>query len=81
MMSSNPALEQTINKVLSQKEIDLITQIDSAYQQSLINLESSRTKLEHEYQQNFRRCKKTSRKPQKTDYWFKSDWLPETSNL
>jgi len=48
-MNSNPTLERTINKVLSQKETDLITQIDSAYQQSLINLEASRTKLEHEY--------------------------------
>ncbi len=48
-MNSNPTLERTINKVLSQKETDLVTQIDSAYQQSLINLEASRTKLEHEY--------------------------------
>ena len=48
-MNSNPTLERTINKVLSQKETDLITQIDSAYQQSLTNLEASRTKIEHEY--------------------------------
>jgi V/A-type H+-transporting ATPase subunit E len=47
-MSSNSALERTINKVLSQKEADLISQIDSAYQESLKNLESSRSKLEAE---------------------------------
>jgi V/A-type H+-transporting ATPase subunit E len=47
-MSSNSALERTINKVLSQKEADLISQIDSAYQQSLNNIESSRDKLEAE---------------------------------
>lgn len=47
-MSSNSALERTINKVLSQKEADLISQIDSAYQESLKNLEASRSKLEGE---------------------------------
>jgi V/A-type H+/Na+-transporting ATPase subunit E len=47
-MSSNSALERTINKVLSQKEAELISQIDSAYQESLSNLEASRGKLEAE---------------------------------
>jgi V/A-type H+/Na+-transporting ATPase subunit E len=47
-MSSNSALERTINKVLSQKEAELISQIDSAYQESLNNLESSRDKIEAE---------------------------------
>lgn len=47
-MSSNSALERTINKVLSQKETELISQIDSAFQESLKNLESSRSKLEGE---------------------------------
>ncbi len=47
-MSSNSALEQTIGKVLDQKEAELISQIDSAYQESLDNLESSRGKLEAE---------------------------------
>lgn len=47
-MSSNSALERTINKVLSQKEAELISQIDSAYQESVKNLESSRGKLEAE---------------------------------
>ncbi|MEO9294370.1 MAG: V-type ATP synthase subunit E family protein [Nitrososphaera sp.] len=47
-MSSNSALERTINKVLSQKEADLISQIDSAYQESLKHLEASRSKLEGE---------------------------------
>jgi V/A-type H+-transporting ATPase subunit E len=42
-------LERTINKVISQAEADFITQIDSSYQESLKNLEDSRTKLEAEY--------------------------------
>ena len=48
-MSSSSALEQTINKVISQAEVDFITQIDSSHQESLKNLEASRTKLEAEY--------------------------------
>jgi V/A-type H+-transporting ATPase subunit E len=47
-MSSNSALERTISKVLSQKEAELISKIDSAYQESLNNLEASRGKLEAE---------------------------------
>lgn len=41
-------MERTISKVLSQKETELISKIDSAYQQSLNNLEASRGKLEAE---------------------------------
>src|SRR3954468_5966579 len=48
-MSSSSALERTINKVISQADADFITQIDSSYQESLKNLEASRTKLEAEY--------------------------------
>jgi V/A-type H+/Na+-transporting ATPase subunit E len=47
-MSSSSALERMIDKVLVQKEAELISQIDSAYQESLDNLESSRSKLEAE---------------------------------
>jgi V/A-type H+-transporting ATPase subunit E len=47
-MSSNSALEQMIGKVLVQKEAEFISEIDSAYQESLDNLESSRGKLEAE---------------------------------
>ena len=47
-MSSSSALEHMIDKVLVQKESELISQIDSAYQESLDNLESSRSKLEAE---------------------------------
>ena len=42
-MSSSSALEHMIDKVLVQKEAELISQIDSAYQESLDNLESSRS--------------------------------------
>jgi V/A-type H+/Na+-transporting ATPase subunit E len=48
-MSTSSALERTVDKVLSQKEAALITQIDSAYQEALTNIESSKTKLEAEY--------------------------------
>jgi V/A-type H+-transporting ATPase subunit E len=48
-MSSNSALERTVNKVLTQAEQDLITKIDSAYQESLTNLEKSKTNLRLEY--------------------------------
>ena len=47
-MSSTSTLEQMIDKVLVQKEAELISRIDSAYQESLDNLESSRGKLEAE---------------------------------
>ena len=47
-MSSNSALENMISKVLVQKESELVSQIDSAYQESLDNLESSRDQLESE---------------------------------
>ena len=47
-MSLN-SLERTIDKVLSQKESALISEIDSALQNSLKNLESSKSSLEVEY--------------------------------
>ena len=47
-MSLN-SLERTIDKVLSQKESALISDIDSALQNSLKNLESSKSTLQVEY--------------------------------
>ena len=47
-MSLN-SLERTIDKVLSQKESALISEIDSALQKSLKNLESSKRSLQTEY--------------------------------
>ena len=47
-MSLN-SLERTIDKVLSQKESALISQIDSALQNSLKNLDSSKSSLQTEY--------------------------------
>ena len=49
-MSSNSVLERTVNKVLSQKESDMITQIDSAYHESMNNLEFMRTSIESDYE-------------------------------
>jgi V/A-type H+/Na+-transporting ATPase subunit E len=49
IMSSTSALERTIDKVLAQREADLIKQLDSAYEESITNLKSSRTNLESEY--------------------------------
>lgn len=48
-MSSSSPLERTIDKVLSQKESELISKIDSAYQESRRNLDSSGNKLNSEY--------------------------------
>ena len=48
-MSQTSALERTIDKVLAQREVALIKQLDSAYEESIANLESSRTNLESEY--------------------------------
>ena len=48
-MSSISPLEKTIDKVLSQREADLIEQIDSAYRESINNLESSKSALDAEY--------------------------------
>src|SRR6266487_1156281 len=47
-MSLN-SLERTIDQVLSQKESALISEIDSALQNALKNLESSKTSLQVEY--------------------------------
>ena len=46
---SHNSLERTIDKVLSQKESALISEIDSALQNSLKNLESSKSTLQVEY--------------------------------
>ena len=48
-MSSISPLERTIDKVLSQREADLIEQIDSAYKESIDNLEASKSALDAEY--------------------------------
>jgi V/A-type H+-transporting ATPase subunit E len=48
-MSSSSPLERTIDKVLSQKESELISKLESAFQESLRNLESSKSKLNSEY--------------------------------
>jgi V/A-type H+/Na+-transporting ATPase subunit E len=49
MMSSISPLEKTIDKVLSQREADLIEQIDSAYKESIDKLEASKSALDAEY--------------------------------
>jgi V/A-type H+-transporting ATPase subunit E len=57
-MSSSSPLERTIDKVLSQKESELISKLDSAYQESLKNLESSKSKLNSEYMAILENAKK-----------------------
>jgi V/A-type H+-transporting ATPase subunit E len=57
-MSSSSPLERTIDKVLSQKESELISKLDSAYQESLKNLESSKSKLNSEYMAIIENAKK-----------------------
>jgi V/A-type H+-transporting ATPase subunit E len=56
-MSLN-SLERTIDKVLSQKESGLISEIDSALQNSLKNLESSKSSLQVEYENIIQSSKK-----------------------
>ncbi|HEX9317482.1 MAG TPA: V-type ATP synthase subunit E [Nitrososphaeraceae archaeon] len=56
-MSSN-SLERTIDKVLSQTESELISQIDSGFQEALAKLDSSRTKLKSEYEAIIESAKK-----------------------
>lgn len=56
-MSLN-SLERTIDKVLSQKESALISEIDSALQNSLKNLESSKSSLQVEYENIIQSSKK-----------------------
>lgn len=48
-MDTNSALDRTITKVLSQAEADMISQIDSAYEQAVSKLQSSRSSVEAEY--------------------------------
>jgi V/A-type H+/Na+-transporting ATPase subunit E len=57
-MSSSSPLERTIDKVLSQKESELISKLDSAYQESLRNLDSSKSKLGSEYMAILENAKK-----------------------
>src|SRR5574341_1918518 len=56
-MSLN-SLERTIDKVLSQKESELISEIDSALHNSLKNLESSKSTLQVEYENIIESSKK-----------------------
>jgi len=56
-MSSN-SLERTIDKVLSQTESELISQIDSGFQEALAKLDASRTKLKSEYEAIIESAKK-----------------------
>ncbi|MDW0118891.1 MAG: V-type ATP synthase subunit E [Nitrososphaeraceae archaeon] len=56
-MSLN-SLERTIDKVLSQKESALISEIESALQNSLKNLESSKSSLQVEYENIIESSKK-----------------------
>lgn len=50
-MNRTPALDRTVDKVLTQREEEFIGQIDSAYQGAISNLESSRSILRSEYDQ------------------------------
>ena len=48
-MSSPPPLERTIDQVLTKKESELLTQLNTSYSESLNNLELSKSQLESEY--------------------------------
>ena len=59
-MSSIVPLEQTIDKVLSESRIEFINKIDSAYNESLNNLESSRPAIQQEYSKIINNAQKQS---------------------
>ncbi len=59
-MSSIVPLEQTIDKVLSESRIEFIHKIDSAYNESLNNLESSRSNILQEYSKIINNAQKQS---------------------
>lgn len=48
-MSNYPALRRTVEKVVSQAEEDFVARIDSAYNEAINKLRSSRSSLENEY--------------------------------
>ncbi len=48
-MDTNSALERTITKVLTQAEGDMIAQLDSAYEQAVNKLQSSRGEVDSDY--------------------------------
>ncbi len=57
-MSKTPALDRTFDKVLAQKQDEFIAQIESAYQEALTNLESSKSSLGSEYDRIIQSSKK-----------------------
>jgi V/A-type H+-transporting ATPase subunit E len=59
-MHRTPTLDRTVDKVLTQKLEEFIVQIDSAYQQALSNLESSKSSLRSEYEGILQTSKKQS---------------------
>jgi V/A-type H+-transporting ATPase subunit E len=59
-MHRTPKLDRTVDKVLTQKLEEFIVQIDSAYQQALSNLESSKSSLRSEYEGILQTSKKQS---------------------
>jgi V/A-type H+/Na+-transporting ATPase subunit E len=59
-MQRTPTLDRTVDKVLTQKLEEFIVQIDSAYQQALSNLESSKSSLRSEYEGILQTSKKQS---------------------
>jgi V/A-type H+/Na+-transporting ATPase subunit E len=59
-MHRTPTLDRTVDEVLTQKLEEFIVQIDSAYQQALSNLESSKSSLRSEYEGILQTSKKQS---------------------
>jgi V/A-type H+/Na+-transporting ATPase subunit E len=57
-MSKSPELERTVNKVLAQRQEEFMARIDSAFNETLSNLESSKSSLLSEYDQIIQSSKK-----------------------
>ncbi|MBA3750151.1 MAG: hypothetical protein H0X03_04520 [Nitrosopumilus sp.] len=60
VMSSIVPLEQTIDKVLSESQTEFVNKINSAYDESLNNLESSRSNVERGYSKIINNAQKQS---------------------
>ena len=57
-MSKSPELERTVNKVLAQRQEEFMARIDSAFNETLSNLESSKSSLLSEYDKIIQSSKK-----------------------
>ena len=64
-MTSDPKLENTVDKILNQSEIEILASIKNSYDESLQTLSNSQSSLEQEYDKIIDEGKKESEKIEK----------------